>query len=118
VAVLGVSLGGMVLTQAMDVNIAATILSYAVVHFCPDSIGQNIVALAKFAAKIPAMIPKTYSAPTDFPNAPLQNPSPSNINHAQAAIAVINAHVAALGDLGGKPNNSPVPPAANGNPPS
>lgn len=94
VAIPPFAIGALVVTQTMDVSLAATVLSYVVIHFVPDSVAQNIVALAKFAPKVLAMIPKTYSAPTDFPN-----PSPALVNSnlhpsSAAAIAVIQAHVA------------------------
>jgi hypothetical protein len=87
------AIGALVVTQATDISVASAILSYVVVHYTPDSIAQNIVALAKFAPKVLAMIPKTYSAPSDFPNPPPATLIASNIHPASAAaIAVIQAH--------------------------
>lgn len=80
------------LTQATDVSIAAGLLSYVVVHFTPDSVQQQIANLAALAPKLLALIPKTYSAPTDFPNSPPQA-TPSNIKNAALAIAVIQDHI-------------------------
>lgn len=88
-----VSIGALVLTQAMDISIASTILSFVVTHYVPDSIQQNIAALAKFAPKVLAMIPKTYSKPSDFSAAPPEVLTPSNLNNAALAVAVIDAHV-------------------------
>ncbi len=88
------SIGALIVTQTMDVSVVATVLSYVVIHYTPDSIAQNIVALAKFAPKVLAMMPRTYSASRDYPNAPTDVPIQSNIHlNAAAAMAVIKAHV-------------------------
>lgn len=91
-----VSIGALVVTQTMDISIVSTILSYVVVHYVPDSIAQNIVALAKFAPKVLAALPKTYAKATDFPDPPPQSVATSNINKSTAAdaVAVIQANTA------------------------
>lgn len=92
VAIPPFSIGELVMTQAMDVSVASTILSYVIVHYTPDSVQQNIAALAKLAPKVLALVSvKTYSTPNDFPNPPPAI-TPSNLqNAAAAAVAVIQA---------------------------
>ena len=106
-AILGVvippfSIGALVVTQAMDISILSTVLSYVVVHYVPDSVGQHILALAKLAPEMQAMIPRTYHQPSDFPCAP-PNPTPSNLSN--AAISVIQAQGRLNNDTSGVLSN-------------
>src|SRR4051812_17259156 len=75
VAMIGITIppleiGALVLTQEVDISIVAAILSYVVSHYTNDSIQQQIANIAKMAPKVLGMMPKTYSQPEDFPNAP------------------------------------------------
>lgn len=44
------------------------------------SYGVTHVAELREANKLIEMLPKAYSAPSDFPNAPNDNPTPNNLN--------------------------------------
>lgn len=94
-------IGALVMTQAMDISIASTVLSFVVTHYFPDSYQQKVAALAALAPKVLAMIPQSKHEETDFPEAPPQVLTPSNISNAAAAIAVIQAKTAETGGLNG-----------------
>lgn len=115
------TIGALVITQAMDISVASAILSYVVNHYTSDSVQQQIASLAALAPKLLAVIPRTYSAPSDFPNAPKAAAVATDINKAAAAIAVIEAHaetqVQALPDTGfptGKNGQSSTQPPSVG----
>ena len=84
-----IGIGGLVLTQTMDVGIVSYIISYLATHYAPDSVQQQIASLAKLAVELPI---QTSHKETDFPNPPPQILTPSNLTNSAAAIAVIQAH--------------------------
>lgn len=53
---------------------------YALYRFLPKRIEDEIDNTANEIVDIAKEVPQTYSAPSDFPNAPNENPTPNNLN--------------------------------------
>lgn len=82
---------GIPLTMGI-VGAAAIPLGHLVTALVPDSVRQSIAGLAAKLPKYQSMLPDLYSAPSDFSEAPPDRSTQSNINQANAAVAVIDAH--------------------------
>lgn len=86
---------GITLSTITLFSTAAIPIGHLVTAIVPDSVNQQIAALAANLPKYQAMIPDVESGPSAYPDAPPATQTPSNIKNAAAALTVIQAHIGA-----------------------